>query len=143
MIHIDWKELERFNLSLKKRKENNQDKSKERKRVKKKKEWGLKVQNNVEADRKARSLIRKLQKSVLILVLNKDIRKRRGITQDPDRNRKTTIVREESKDIMIQSTRSTRIGISQGVMESLMKNEEWWWIAWYSINIIIYYYFLP
>ena len=124
MIHIVCKEQERFSLFLKKRKGNNQDKNKERKKRKKKNEPGLRALNNVEADRKARLLIKKSQKNVLILTPNKDTRKRRGITLDPDLNRKTTIVREETKDIMTQSTKSTRTGISQDVIESLMKNEE-------------------
>lgn len=124
MIHIVCKEQERFSLFLKKRKGNNQDKNKERKKVKKKNEPDLRALNNVEADRKARLLIKKSQKNVLILTPNKDTRKRRGITLDPDLNRKTTIVREETKDIMTQSTKSTRTGISQDVIESLMKNEE-------------------
>ncbi len=124
MIHIVCKEQERFSLFLKKRKGNNQDKNKERKKVKKKNEPDLRALNNVEADRKARLLIKKSQKNVLILTPNKDTRKRRGIILDPDLNRKTTIVREETKDIMTQSTKSTRTGISQDVIESLMKNEE-------------------
>ena len=114
----------KFSLFLKKRKGNNQDKNKERKRVKKKKESGLKALNNVEADKKVRLLMKKIQKNVPILIPSKDIRKRRGVILDHDLNRKTTIVRKETKDIMIQSTKSTRIGISQDVIGSLMKNEE-------------------
>lgn len=124
MIHIVCKEQERFNLFLKKRKGNSQDKNKEKKRVRKKKESGLKVLSNVKVDRKVKSLIKKFQKSVLVLAPNKDVRERGRIALDPDSIRKTTIVLKKNKEIVIQSTKTTRKGTSQDVIETLMKNEE-------------------
>lgn len=124
MIHIVCKEQERFNLFLKKRKGNSQDKNKEKKRVRKKKESGLKVLSNVKVDRKVKSLIKKFQKNVLVLAPNKDVRERGRIALDPDSIRKTTIVLKKNKEIVIQSTKTTRKGTSQDVIETLMKNEE-------------------
>lgn len=124
MIHIVCKEQERFNLFLKKRKGNSQDKNKEKKRVRKKKGSGLKVLNNIEVDRKVKSLIKKFQKNVLVLAPNKDVRERGRIALDPDSIRKTTIVLKKNKEIVIQSTKTTRKGTSQDVIETLMKNEE-------------------
>lgn len=124
MIHIVCKEQERFNLFLKKRKGNSQDKNKEKKRVRKKKESDLKVLNNIEVDRKVKSLIKKFQKNVLVLAPNKDVRERGRIALDPDSIRKTTIVLKKNKEIVIQSTKTTRKGTSQDVIETLMKNEE-------------------
>lgn len=124
MIHIVCKEQERFNLFLKKRKGNSQDKNKEKKRVRKKKESDLKVLNNIEVDRKVKSLIKKFQKNVLVLAPNKDVRKRGRIALGPDSIKKTTIVLKKNKEIVIQSTKTTRKGTSQDVIETLMKNEE-------------------
>lgn len=69
-------------------------------------------------------MIKKFQKSVLVLTPNKDVRERGRIALDPDSIRKTTIVLKKNKEIVIQSTKTTRKGTSQDVIETLMKNEE-------------------